>query len=68
MTASQAVPRVLPWVECPEAVASAGRLVGHTIGTIRQLVGREFRGVTTCTHLNDLLRSVDDVEPLARLV
>lgn len=68
ITASQAVPRVLPWVECPEAVASAGRLVGHAIGTIRQLVGREFRGVTTCTHLNDLLRSIDDVEPLALLV
>jgi hypothetical protein len=65
---SAATPRVLPWIECPQAVASAGRLVGHRIGTLRELVRRELKGVTTCTHLNDLLRSLDDVAPLARML
>ena len=66
--ASTATPRVLPWIECPQAVASAGRLVGHQVGTIRDLVRRDLKGTSTCTHLNDLLRSIDDVAPLARLI
>jgi hypothetical protein len=56
---------VLPWTECPFAAASAARLDGHAVGELRELVGREFKGTTTCTHLNDLLRSLAD---LARLV
>jgi hypothetical protein len=59
-----AVPRVLPWVECPVAAASADRLVGQQLETTRAFVGRELRGVSTCTHLNDLLRSLGDVGSL----
>ncbi len=68
VTSSVAVPRVLPWIECPQAVASAGRLVGHRIGGLRTLVRTDLRGTSTCTHLNDLLRSIDDVVALHRLV
>lgn len=60
-----AVPRVLPWVECPVAAASADRLVGQPIDAARDYVRRELRGTSTCTHLNDLLRSLGDVGSLA---
>lgn len=60
-----AIPRVLPWVECPVAAASAWRLVGHPIGQVRALVRSDLRGTSTCTHLNDLLRSLGDVGVLA---
>ncbi len=53
-----ATPRVLPWFDCPGAVPSAGRLVGTTLDQVEGRVRREFRGVDTCTHLNDLLRSI----------
>lgn len=53
-----ATPRVLPWFDCPGAVASAGRLVGMTLDRVEGTVRRELRGVDTCTHLNDLLRSI----------
>ncbi len=53
-----ATPRVLPWFDCPGAVASAGTLVGTTLERIDERVRRDFRGVGTCTHLNDLLRSI----------
>jgi hypothetical protein len=56
-----ATPRSLPWSECPEAAASARRLEGRTVTDVRDLVRRELTGTTTCTHLNDLLRSLADV-------
>jgi len=61
----RARPRVLPWVECPAAADSAARLDGHAVGDVRRLVARELRGTTTCTHLNDLLRSLGDLGTLA---
>lgn len=60
-----AIPRVLPWVECPVAAASADQLVGQRVEDVRAFVHREMRGTTTCTHLNDLLRSLGDVGLLA---
>lgn len=59
-----ATPRVLPWIECPRAAASAGRLAGHRVDEIPGLVKEEFRGTSTCTHLNDLLRTLGDVGAL----
>jgi hypothetical protein len=64
VVASEATPQVLPWIECPEAAASATRLVGHAVDELRDLVRTDLRGTTTCTHLNDLLRSLGDVGPL----
>lgn len=55
---AKATPRVLPWSDCPGAVASAGRLVGTALSEVEADVRRRFRGVETCTHLNDLLRSI----------
>lgn len=56
-----ATPHVLPWPECPSAVDSVARLVGRRVGEIRDIVGSEFRGISTCTHLNDLARGIADV-------
>lgn len=60
-----AIPRVLPWVECPVAAASATRLVGHHVADVRSLVRSDLRGTSTCTHLNDLIRSLGDIDALA---
>lgn len=64
LTTCDAVPQVLPWVECPVAAASAWSLVGTPIGEVRRAVRSTFHGTHTCTHLNDLLRSVGDVPAL----
>jgi len=61
---SVAEPRVLPWTECPAAAASAGALVGHRLDEVRDVVRVAYRGTSTCTHLNDLLRSLGDVPAL----
>lgn len=58
---SRATPRVLPWVECPGAASSAERLIGRKLPEVRRFVRDELHGTTTCTHLNDLLRSVSGV-------
>jgi hypothetical protein len=60
-----AVDHVLPWPECPQAASSAGRLVGAPIRSLREDVRVGFVGTTTCTHLNDQLRSLTDVPVLA---
>jgi Protein of unknown function (DUF2889) len=65
---SRATPRVLPWQECPGAVASAERITGMTLQELHFRVRRELSGTSTCTHLNDLLRSIADAEALIRLV
>jgi hypothetical protein len=61
---SRATPRVLPWQECPGAVASAERIAGMTLQDLHFRVRQELFGTSTCTHLNDLLRSVADAEAL----
>jgi hypothetical protein len=61
---AQATPRVLPWYECPQAAASGGRLVGLPVQGLRPTVRAEFLGPTTCTHLNDTLRALEDVDAL----
>jgi len=64
----QAEPNVLPFVECPGAIGSAGRLVGRQPRGLRSSVRKEFVGPTTCTHLNDTLRSLEDVVALAEML
>lgn len=58
----------LPWPECPNAAASAQRLGGAPAEGLRAWVRETFVGTTTCTHLNDTLRSLEDVEALLRVV
>ncbi len=55
----------LPWPECPAATASAQRLLGRTTSEVDDLVRGSFVGTSTCTHLNDLLRSTRGVDGLA---
>ena len=61
----EAVADVLPWVECPNAVASAGRLRDQPLAGLRPWVRQTFTGTTTCTHLNDTLRTLGDLPRLA---
>jgi hypothetical protein len=63
-----ATPHALPWVECPVAAASAERLVGRPVSDLRSYVRTDFTGISTCTHLNDQLRSLADVAVLAERV
>ena len=63
-----AQPRVLPWVDCPEAIASAGRLVGWSVDDVRPESRTALVGPTTCTHLNDVLRGLEDVHHLTDLL
>lgn len=56
---------ILPHTECPRAVDSAQRVVGHEVSQLRWWVPSEMTGPTTCTHLNDVLRSLSDVDDLA---
>ena len=53
----EAQARTLPWPECPNALASASRIAGEPVADLRAKVHADFRGTTTCTHLNDVLRS-----------
>src|SRR5262245_41163585 len=62
ITAIDARADVLPWQECPQAVGSAPRLIGHTLAGLRPYVRAEFIGTRTCTHLNDVLRGLTDVD------
>jgi hypothetical protein len=55
---------VLPWAECPAAVASAERLRGTTFEDLRLRVRRELVGTASCTHLNDTLHSLADLSAL----
>ena len=56
---------MLPWVECPQALGSASRLVGATVDELRAVVRADFVGTSTCTHLNDTLRGLADLPALA---
>lgn len=57
-------PRVLPFGECPGAVANARALAGSALPAIRESVLNELRGPRGCTHLNDALRALADVPRL----
>jgi hypothetical protein len=58
----------LPYPECPSAAASAGRLVGAPVDGLRRSVRTAFVGPTTCTHLNDTLRALQDAGALLAML
>jgi hypothetical protein len=64
IVACEAIPGPLPYSECPNAALSAGRLDGAPIAGLRQSIRAAFVGPSTCTHLNDSLRSLEDVGAL----
>ena len=61
----EAQARTLPWPECPGALASAARIAGEPMAGLRAKVHEDFRGTSTCTHLNDVLRSLAGVVAMA---
>jgi hypothetical protein len=64
LSGCRAHPRVLPWPECPAAAASVSRLEGLSLKDVDSFVSRDLQGISTCTHLNDLLRCLGPVEVL----
>ena len=64
----RAEPRVLPYGECPRAAAAAQALVGRPVDEAARSMPEELAGVSSCTHLNDLLRSLACVPALAAAV
>jgi hypothetical protein len=68
ITACDAEARVLPWVECPQAVGSSERLVGWKVDDLRPEARTRLVGPSTCTHLNDVLRGLEDVHWLTGLL
>jgi hypothetical protein len=59
--------RVLPWRECPGAIGSADRVRGMGLSELRERIRGEFVGTTTCTHLNDTLRCIADLDALLEM-
>ena len=60
-----AVPRVLPYAECPGAAPNATWMTGTDLRTMRTEVLQRLRATDCCTHLNDGLRSLAEVPVLA---
>jgi hypothetical protein len=58
-------PRVLPYPECPGAVRATQNLIGEPVANLSSSVGELMAPTSSCTHLNDLLRSLAEVEGLA---
>jgi len=58
-------PRVLPFPECPDASPNAQRMVGERLADFRLRAPEILAGTLGCTHLNDVLRSMQDVPRLA---
>lgn len=63
-----AQPRVLPFPECPGAAPHAAQLVGMQVDTLRTSVQETLQELEACTHLNDMLRCLSEVDALARHV
>ena len=53
-----ATPLVLPAPECPLAAPHAAELEGVPVADLGTVVGERLAGTRSCTHLNDLLRSL----------
>jgi hypothetical protein len=67
ITAIEANPRVLPWGECPAAAAHVDRLLGADVAGLASGVPATISGIASCTHLNDLLRSLNCLPRLIAL-
>lgn len=64
VTAIDVTPGTLPHVDCPAALGSAQRVVGRRLCELRWWVAADMTGPSTCTHLNDVLRSLSDLAEL----
>ena len=57
-------PRILPYKECPGAVANVQRMIGCSLREMREKVLETLPGTLGCTHLNDVLRSLAEAPQL----
>jgi hypothetical protein len=64
VTGLNAIPKVLPFTECPGAAVKAQMLVGTPLTNLREVVLEHLRRTEGCTHLNDALRALADVPKL----
>ena len=60
-----AEPHILPYPECPNAIANLDRLLGTPVQDLRMTVLRRLARTEGCTHLNDAVRSLAEVPVLA---
>lgn len=60
-----AEPGALPYNECRAAPLHLKSLTGMPLATLRQSVLNELRGPVGCTHLNDAVRALAEVDHLA---
>ena len=65
LIAAEAVPRVLPFPECPWAAPHASTLAGSAVDGFRTSVQDDLTELKCCTHLNDMLRGLAEVPALA---
>ena len=66
LTSIEAEPRVLPFVECPNAANNVARLLDTPLPQLRDKVLLELKGTAGCTHLNDALRALAEVPALVQ--
>ena len=64
LTTVDAIPRVLPYPECPGAAPHATRMEGTSLRALRREVLDRLRNTDCCTHLNDGLRALAEVPVL----
>lgn len=64
LTELEADARVLPFPECPGAAAHVSALAGAKVADLPTAVPERLTGVSSCTHLNDLLRALGGLASL----
>lgn len=65
LNAISVTPHVLPYITCHAAPATALAMLAGNVRDFRELVPALLRKDAGCTHLNDMLRSLQDVAGLA---
>jgi len=65
LTGLTVTPHILPFAECPGAVANAQRMLKIPLNDLRARVLDTLPGTLGCTHLNDVLRSMAEAPQLA---
>jgi hypothetical protein len=53
--------RILPFMECPGAMATAQAVVGARLGELRAVVLAKLAKSNGCTHLNDAMRALAEI-------
>jgi hypothetical protein len=64
VTSVEADARVLPFLECPSAIATAQAIVGAPLSELRKVVLAKLSKQNGCTHLNDAMRALAEVPVL----